>query len=388
MATRWSDDAFLDALRSRTDEEADGCVRRLAAEGGLAHAREIFRALETNASPAPDGTPDVLRDFLATAPGLPPGADLARLRRGSEAWMSESLPAALVLLTKALPEGYAAPSFGVILNMSGDLERHPYRRLLGVLQMVVNVCERDGFSPSGRTIVTARKMRLLHAAMRVHVVPKCRPDYDAARLGPPINMEDMLATLMGFSWVVLAGLRQLGTPLRPEQEEDLYYVWRVFARMVGIHPPGQPDSEEYVPASVAEAEEFYASFCRRHYVGPEANPDGVALARANLEMLQNLLPARWRALGLGVVPRIYMQDLIGAEGCARVGIEPVTGHVLLRAALRAVVRLNQKLIGAVPEGVDAAFGRLLFGGLIDRTWKVKQVTWTIPDTIEDVRSLA
>ena len=53
MATRWSDDAFLDALRSRTDEEADGCVRRLAAEGGLAHAREIFRALETNASPTP-----------------------------------------------------------------------------------------------------------------------------------------------------------------------------------------------------------------------------------------------------------------------------------------------------------------------------------------------
>jgi hypothetical protein len=388
VATRWSDDAFLDSLRSLTDEVANECVRRLVAEGGLAHAHELFRALASNDSPVPDAAPAALREFLGTAPGLPPATDLDRLRRGSEVWMSESLPAALVLLTKALPEGYAAPSFGVILNMSGDLERHPYRRLLGVLQMVVNVCERDAFSPRGRAVVTAHKMRLLHAAMRVHIVPKCLPRYDAARLGPPINMEDMLATLMGFSWVVLAGLRELGTPLRREQEEDLYYVWRTFARMVGIHPPGQPESDELVPASVPEAEEFYAAFCRRHYVGPEANPDGVALARANLEMLQGLLPARWRAVGLGIVPRIYMQDLIGREGCARVGIEPVAGHALLRAVLLGLVRVNQRLIGGVPERVDATFGRLLFGRMIGDTWKVREVTWTIPDTIEDVRRLA
>jgi hypothetical protein len=388
VATRWSDDGFLDALRGQTDERADDCVRRLVAEGGLANARELFRVLASNGSRPPADAPAPLREFLAATAALPEGTDLERLRRGSQAWMSESLPAALVLLTKALPEGYAAPSFGVILNMSGDLEKHPYRRLLGVLQMVVNVCEKDGFAPSGKAVVTAQKMRLLHAAMRTHVVPKCLPRYDAARLGPPINMEDMLATLMGFSWVVLAGLRQLGTPLRPEQEEDLYYVWRVFARLVGIHPPGRPGSDEYVPASVAEAEEFYAAFSRRHYVGPGENPDGVALARANLEMLQSLLPARWRAFGLGIVPRIYMQDLVGPEGCARVGVPPVTGHALLRLVLRGVIRLNQRLIADVPEGVDAAFGRLLFGRMIDRTWKVKEVTWTIPDTIEDVRSLA
>ena len=72
--------------------------------------------------------------------------------------------------------------------------------------------------------------------------------------------------------------------------------------------------------SVAEAAEFYLAFKRRHYVGPEQNPKGVQLAWDNLRMLQDLIPRAWRLVGLGVVPRIYMQDLIGLEGCARVQI--------------------------------------------------------------------
>jgi hypothetical protein len=63
----------------------------------------------------------------------------------------------------------------------------------------------------------------------------------------------------------------------------------------------------------------------------------VQLAWDNLRMLQDLIPRAWRLVGLGVVPRIYMQDLIGAEGCARVKIPPVLGHRLLKAALLGLV---------------------------------------------------
>ena len=48
-------------------------------------------------------------------------------------FMKHAFSDAFVLLAKAVPERYSAPTFGKILRLSADLERHPYRRLRGVL---------------------------------------------------------------------------------------------------------------------------------------------------------------------------------------------------------------------------------------------------------------
>ena len=387
MATRWSDDAFLDTIRAQVDTQADEAAERLIADGGAAGTRDLFRHLASNEDRLPPGAPVPLVEFFGATGALPPGTDPARLERGEEVWMRNAFPAALVLLAKALPEGYSAPSFGEILHVSRNLEVHPYRRLLGVLQMVVNVSAPGGFTERGKAITSAQKMRLLHAALRVHVLPRHLPDFDAARFGPAINKEDMLATVMGFSYLVVDGLRILGTPLPDGEAEDLYYVWRVFAQLVGIHPDGCPESAQYVPGNVGEAAEFYAAYKRRHYVDAAQNPKGVVLAHDNLNMLRDLMPRWWRLAGLGAVPRIYMQDLIGAEGCARVGIDPVFGHSLLKAALLRLVRLNHRVIDVVPARIDETVARLVFQGMINRSYD-GQVTFLVPDTLADVRSLA
>ena len=57
--------------------------------------------------------------------------DGERLKRGQRVFMTHALPAALVLLVKSLPEGYAAPSLSKVLSVSGNLSQRPYRRLLG-----------------------------------------------------------------------------------------------------------------------------------------------------------------------------------------------------------------------------------------------------------------
>lgn len=388
VATRWSDDAFLDGLRRQVDTQADDCVTRLFAAGGATGSRELFAHLTSNEDRLPETAPAALREFFAATRALPAGTDLARLDRGERVWMKQAFPAALVLLAKSLPEGYSAPSFGEILHVSRDLERHPYRRLLGVLQMVVNISSPGGFAEGGgKAVATAQKMRLLHAAIRVHIVPKYLPGFDAVKYGPPINMEDMLATVMGFSYLVLDGLRRLGAALAPSEEEDLLYVWRIFAQLAGIHPAGRPDSAELLPQSVAEAAEFYAAFKRRHYVDAAANPKGVVLAHDNLRMLEGLMPRWWRLVGLGVVPRIYMQELIGPEGCARVGIAPVLGHRLLKGVLLRLVRLSHRVIDVLPTRLDDSVGQHLFQGMINRTWD-GQVTFLIPETLADVRRLA
>jgi hypothetical protein len=235
--------------------------------------------------------------------------------------MTHAMPAALVLLTKSLPAGYAAPNLARILHVSGDLERHPYARTLGVLQMVLNVCTCRGFETGGEAVITAQKLRLLHAGVRA-IVRQQLPDYEAA-YGVPVNQEDMLGTIMGFSYLVIVGLRQLGAGLSPAEEEDFYYLWRIYAQLMGIFPA-------YVPETVIDAAAFYAAYARRHYVAAGDNPAGVHLAAADLRMLQELLPRALRCLGLGLLPRLYMWELLGPEGCGRVGIAPVCGHYMLR----------------------------------------------------------
>ena len=67
----------------------------------------------------------------------------------------------------------------------------------------------------------------------------------------------MLATIMGFSLLVIRGLQKLQVGLTAQEAEDYYYLWRIYALAIGIHPRGSPDSTEYLPANLAEADEFY-----------------------------------------------------------------------------------------------------------------------------------
>jgi hypothetical protein len=383
--SKWSDDRFLDGLRAQTDTLADRAVQRLIDEHGVDAVNRIFPILTADDQPLPADAPAAFQEFSAATSALPPGADLGRIERGESVFMQHPFTAALVLLGKSLPEGYAAPNLGRILTISRDLETNPYRRLLGVLQMLVNIGSSHGFGPSGKALVTARKLRLLHAGVRT-LVPRYRPEY-VASFGLPVNLEDMLATLMGFSYLVIAGLRLLRVELSDAQAEDYYYLWRIYAQLMGIHPEGAPEIADYVPQSVAEAGEFYAAYARRYYVGPEANPDGPVLARDNLQLMRDLLPRGLRLVSGNFIPRYYLGVLLGDAGCARVGIKPARGDWLLRLLLSSVPSLVHRPAEEVPEPLVEKVGRLAFQGMINRAWN-GEVTFLVPDSLAALRRLS
>jgi len=383
--TRWSDANFLDSLRQQGDELADRTVAELIADNGVESVNQLFKVMHSNVEAIPPDTPPPVARFFEASAGLPEWVDRERLRRGEGVYFEHAFPMALTLLAKSLPEGYSAPNLSKILHMSEDLETHPYKRLMGVLQMVVNVGSRGGFDAGGQAIVTAQKLRLLHAGVR-HVADRVLPDYREA-YGVPVNHEDMLATIMGFSYLVIEGLERLGTGLTKDPAEDLYYPWRIFALIMGIHPPGQPDDGSLVPEDLAQAKEFYDSYSARHFVGPEANPEGVVLARDNLRMMQDLMPKLLRALGLGVIPRIYMNDLMTREGCARVGIRPVAGHSILKWLLHRVPRWVQRVADDTPGGAAEALSRMLFQGMIVKAWD-GEVSFLVPDSVAALKRLA
>lgn len=377
---KWSDDVFLDGLRRQGDPEADEVIRRLVAEGGERAAEYVFRVMRVNDDPVPPEAPAPLREFMETTGELPPDVDVARLERGGHVFFRHAVPAAIVLLASSLPRGYAAPCLCEILGISRDLQRHPYDRLMGVLQLLVDISNAKAFKPRGRAVLTAQKLRLLHAGVR-SIAPRYRPGY-TERFGVPVNHEDMLGTVMGFSWLVLDGMRRLGLGLTAQHEEDYYYLWRVFSLLMGIHPPGRPHDDSLIPASVADAAAFYASYARRNDSGPEANPYGRLLTLDNLAMMENLLPRWLRRLGFRYAPRVAMGDLMTPAELARVGFRPLSGHHFLRAVFRALLWTAQGAMTVLP--FSALLAQLMFKGMID-TDRGGEVTFSIPFTVLGLR---
>jgi len=382
--SRWTDNDFLDQLRAQGDDLADDAVGRLIAEGGVASVNKIFKHMTGEGDPLPEDAAKPFVQFLDDTNSLPSWIDLERIERGEQIYLQHAFTISVVLLAKSLPEGYSAPNLTRILNISGDLEHSPFRRLMGVLQLIVNLSS-QGFDERQRALVTAQKLRLLHAGVRV-VADRALPDY-RAEFGIPVNHEDMIATLMGFSYLVIEGLHRIDVPISNEESEDLYYLWRVFAQMMGIHPPGQPDDASYFPENLVAAKAFYDTYSKRHFTGPEVNPEGVVLTRNNLRMMQALIPRWLRWLGLGVVPSIYMQDLMTPEALARVGVKPVAGSGLLGRLLlwlpRAVQNIEDHFSGHAAEH----FGALVFQSMITRS-RGGAVTFLIPDSIEELHKLA
>jgi hypothetical protein len=380
---RWSDDAFLDALRASGDPAADAAVAALIADGGLAAAGAAFKVLRANDTPIPAGAPAPLHAFMAATHGLPPLADPARLRRGGEAFLRNSLPSVVVLLASSLPRGYAAPCLCEILSISGDLEQHPFGRLMGVVQLLINISAPDAFDGGGRAIVTAQKLRLLHAGVRA-LVPKYRPDYQA-RFGVPVNHEDMLATILAFSYLLVDGVRRLDLPLRDDEADDLYYLWRVFALLMGIHPPGRPHDDSLVPATLDDAATFYAAYVRRNDTGPDRNPAGVVLTRDNLVMMRSMIPWYLRLVGLGFAPRIAMTELLSADELARVGMAPLPGHAAIKAALGLLLRLGRDV--GEHTSFAARLSSLVLQGMVDVA-RQGEVEFSIPASQADLRTAA
>ncbi len=414
---RWTNAAFLNGLRQVGDEVADQCALEMAKiKDGAHRARKAFEQMKQNDSRLPDDAPEPLKAFFASEshwcdrcrqPSLPAWVDRDRVIRGQEVFMQRMAPAVLVLLCKSLPEGYATAGATKILNISGELLNHTYHRLMGTLELLVNVSSPEGFERPGLALVNALQMRLLHAGVRSKVAPvvleRREPGGYAAyvqRFGVPVNQEDMLATIMAFSLLVVRGLRTLGVPLDEQEAEDFYYVWRVFAHEMGIHPPTDAQDDCHLPKDLTEAAAFYEAYRKRQYVGAttrnvdgwcelsrEMNPDGVALAQRHMIMLATALPPRWAHLiDLADVMHIYVEMLIGEEGCARVGIPRLEGHWLLRLFLAHFAPAWAKGWGRVNFRIHDAISRWFLRHLVQSSYS-RGVVFTVPATVADLKNL-
>ncbi len=377
--SRWTPE-LLDLLRHSGDELADRTLEQAASvQGEVSRISAVFRSFAADEAEIPPDAPPELLAFVAATQGLPAELDPQRVERGALVMLDNAVLVALVLLLKSLPSGYAAPRLSAVLHLTHNLEQRPYRRALGVLQMLVNISQPGAFAAGGRALVTGQKLRLLHAGIR-HVVRRRLPDF-MPRHGTPVSQLDMVFTIMTFSLHVVDGLAALGVQLTAEEADDYFHLWRMYGLLQGIRP-------EWMPVSMQDGRDF----CRAYDAelgNPDDNPAGVLLTVADLEMMRRLLPWPLRLLGLGVAPRVYLVRLLGLDGAARVGVTPPPAHALLDWLILELPVLWHRLwnVLAPDRQAHARWSRLFFRELIDKAWG-GEVRFSVPEHLKDLRRLA
>jgi len=112
--------------------------------------------------------------------------------------------------------------------------RSTYRRLIETTQMVLD-CMVDGTASlreGGVGWQSAIRVRFLHGYVR-HRLQHSK-NYDSSACDVAINQEDMIATLLGFCYNILLGLRVMGFSVSEQQQADFVHLWRLIGRLMGV----------------------------------------------------------------------------------------------------------------------------------------------------------
>lgn len=371
--------ALLEEMRRTGDPLADEMLRTAMWGHEVPHINAIFRSFAADDAEVPKDAPASFLKFVEATRELPQGVDLASVNRGAQVMLEHATLCALALLLKSLPAGYAAPRLAQVLHMSHNLEQRPYRRALGVLQMLVNISQPGAFRSGGRAVVTGQKLRLLHAGVR-HVVRGRLHGFEE-RFGTPISQLDMVFTIMTFSLMVVDAMESLGVEWTQQEAADYFHLWQVYGQLQGIDPRWMPDS-------LADGRALCAAYARE-FSEPEHNEAGVKLTRADLDMMRGLVPWPMRLLGLGSAPDTYLLVMLGEEAAARVGVVRKGRHVRCEWLCMKLPVLWQRLWRNLTPEKEAhdRISRLFFNTLIVDAWG-GEVRFIVPERLKDLRELA
>jgi hypothetical protein len=325
---RWTD-AFLDTMRQEADPEADGIIRDYfqsfpSKEAGRAALIALKKTYLDNWDlPMPQDLPPTVRAFFDKPVKYPLWVDPRRIDIASELFMAYGPVSILVLLLKSWPslltnEGCAhafwvaqifsrnfvaqqlrqMPSFILNFTMQGQLAQTlttwPSQTVVPGLPPGVSIYKARG-------IITIQKLRMAHAVQRIFLMqkhPKPEANWDRARLGAPINQEDLCQTMLHLCLGTIDGLAALGITQNEGQQDATLMAWKTVLFLLGLH-------EDMQPRDLAEARLLLEANRRRH---KHVTSDAQDLIQGELGVANHLLP--W---GLKSVPAAMMRYLVGKE---------------------------------------------------------------------------
>lgn len=177
----------------------------------------------------------------------------------------------------------------------------------------------------GKGFIAARKVRFLHASMRVMLLAPPRsgapgtpnapdstsqrpgPAWDVAEYGVPVNQPDMAFALLTFGYLILRGLDQWGCRFDLADKNAMIHMWGLIGRIMGVEG-------RFIPRTWQRAERLFNLMLRQQVATPAQAAKGALkvgkqLTHVLFEVLEDLLP---HCFGLQKkLPAVAVRDLLG-----------------------------------------------------------------------------
>jgi len=211
------------------DPAADALVDWMYAFGPR-EARALFERALVQGVPA--DAPEPLKAFFRSVERTPAWVDHDAIADGVQFIHRIGESAAYVLRDLALMGGYLLSGFNQALVMTGALNKGTARRIAETGQWWMDCTEPGGLARFGAGFRSTMHVRLVHAMVRRHLVGHA--EWDGARWGLPLNQIDMAATYLGFSVVMLGGLRKIGIPVTPRESRGVMQLWSYACWLMGV----------------------------------------------------------------------------------------------------------------------------------------------------------
>lgn len=362
------DAAFLDRMRETADPSADDVAATVVEGNAYKQVAELMRnrqMWDSDGEPS-RALPEDIRAYMKRASQLPGWRDQKKIDEAEAFFLLYGLASSTLLACASLPQCYVMKFGTEVLAYTRFLQVNPDRRIRETAQMVMDVMCPGGLKPGGRGVRATMKVRVMHAIVR-HMIerdPGARANpQDAAlrrQFGKPINQEDMVYTLMTFSYVVIEGFRTMGYPMTASQRDAYIHCWNVVGCLMGIR-------EELLPDTFDDAAELFAAIRQRQHGESEA---GRKLQAALIKALEDVIPGRLH----DPLPAALTRKLVGdatadalaiprASGLSRLRVSAIlTGWAIGAALLRRAYKdrpfrfASEKLHKAIMEKLGGMHG--------------------------------
>ncbi|WP_281614310.1 oxygenase MpaB family protein [Flammeovirga sp. SubArs3] len=367
-------------LRGMTDPLADNLIQTYIQNNGINKINELFETITTN-NEISEIKDDALRDFFekSSVEILSDNVDHDLIDQGQKFFEKHGPILSLMLLCKSLPATYSCGNGAEVVYRTGRFMEskrkglEPFiNRLMETAQFVINVMSQDGMDSEGSGLVTAKKVRLMHASIRYYLKHSNHVSWDTEELGEPINQEDMLGTLLSFSVFPVQGLEQLGITVSDEEKKAYYYTWKLVGLVMGVEP-------SIIPETFDEGAVTGQKILEEQRKPTEG---GKILTKSCVDFLKAATPGTH----YDDFPEAFMHFLLGDEICETVGIEThtsFTSKVFIRTLSKVLQIFDQgKDESALLCEITETFNVFLLQHMLDFYYKEKEVEFNIPPSLK------
>lgn len=224
----------LNELREVMDQPADEAVGTLYKSASMTELRNSLAEMAANDSVAPEDLPPEMQSFVNQELNSTfSDEDIKMFKKAHKAWREHGMNFCFILFFRSLPFTYMAEKPANVLRISKLLITQPERRILETAQFVFDVMDKNWWEADQRGILTAMKVRLLHAGIRHSILNDTENPWNN-NWGKPISQEDLVATNQTFSLEIIKGMAHMGKSLPADEQEAWFHSWKRIGAIMGV----------------------------------------------------------------------------------------------------------------------------------------------------------